>query len=91
MKSYEVSKAIAWQTYEDLDLLIILNRCNKEFYFFQETGKIIISQLLKGIQIEEIIKNCIDEFDTNQDEISKSVDDFCSLLEQEGIINEWID
>ncbi len=75
MKKYKISKSIAWQAYDELDLLIVLNRKNKEFYFFQETGKLIAHQLLSGAGINNITEKCMQLFDVNINEVTKSIND----------------
>ena len=45
--AYEISPAIAWQSYDCIDMLFILNRKNRNFYFFRDSGRLIIENILR--------------------------------------------
>ena len=87
-KSYKVSPAIAWQSYDCIDLLIILNRENREFYFFQESGRVIVDYILSGKSIDQILEMCLQEFDSTEKYMLESIERFFLLLQQEGIVYE---
>lgn len=87
-KSYKVSPAIAWQSYDCIDLLIILNRENREFYFFQESGRVIVDYILSGKSIDQILEMCIQQFDATEKYMLESIERFFLLLQQEGIVYE---
>lgn len=90
MKSkYIIAKSISWQSYDCLDLLIILNRKNLEFYFFQSTGKYIVSMILQEMCVEQICDICMGQYEVTYDVIAKSVGQFLLLLQQEGIIYDY--
>ena len=87
--AFKIGKGVAWQSYEAVDLLIILNRCNSQFYFFRDSSRYILEKILKGANRNEIILTCYDEYDISGEEIGKQIDDFVDLLLQEGILDEW--
>lgn len=87
-KSYKVSPAIAWQSYDCIDLLIILNRENREFYFFQESGRVIVDYILSGKSIDQILEMCLQQFDATEKYMLESIERFFLLLQQEGIVYE---
>lgn len=87
-KKYNVSPAIAWQSYDCIDLLIILNRGNREFYFFQESGRVIVDYILSGKSKEHILEMCLKQFDVTENFMLESTERFYLLLQQEGIVYE---
>lgn len=87
-KRYRTSAAIAWQSYEVVDLLIILKRDTGEFFFFQESGRFIINYILQEKDIDMILNECMQKYDVAQKYIKESVNRFILLLRQEEIIYE---
>lgn len=90
MKSrFQISPAIAWQSYDCIDLLIVLNRENGEFYFFQDTGRFILDNLLQGLELDQICERGIQKYDITYPVLLRNIEEFVLLLKQEKIIYEF--
>lgn len=85
-KSYKVSPAIAWQSYDSIDLLIMLNREKQEFYFFQGSGRVIVEYVLSGKRVEQIEEICLRQYDEKN--VLEYIKKFFLILQQEDIVYE---
>lgn len=85
-KSYKISPAIAWQSYDSIDLLIMLNREKQEFYFFQGSGRVIVDNILKGKEVEQIEEMFLQQYDEKN--MLLYIKKFFLILQQEDIVYE---
>ena len=75
---YKISPALAWQSYECINMLFILNRKNRNFYFFRDSGRLVIENMLLNYSIQEV----------SDDELTNAIDHFIELLLREELIYE---
>lgn len=83
----EISRAIAWQSYDCIDMLFILNRKNHNFYFFQDSGRVIVEGILHNRCIEDIREECMRKYEVPVSELTVVMEQFILLLQQEDIIH----
>lgn len=84
--AYKISPAIAWQSYDCIDMLFILNRKNRNFYFFRDSGRLIIENILRKHSIPEMFNRCKEVYDVSDDVLSSSINHFIELLLREELI-----
>ena len=84
----KVSSAIAWQSYDCIDMLFILNRKNRNFYFFHDSARTIIQGILEKKEISHICDECMRIFNVSRNELDDCIINFVQLLKQEEILYE---
>lgn len=87
-QEYKISPALAWQSYDCIDMLFILNRKNRNFYFFRDSGRLIIENMLLNYSITEVFNRCKELYDVSDDDLSIAIDQFIELLLREELIYE---
>lgn len=87
-REYKISPALAWQSYDCIDMLFILNRKNRNFYFFRDSGRLIIENMLLNYSITEVFNRCKELYDVSDDDLSIAIDQFIELLLREELIYE---
>lgn len=85
---YKISPALAWQSYECINMLFILNRKNRNFYFFRDSGRLVIENMLLNYSIQEVFNRCKEVYDVSDDELTNAIDYFIELLLREELIYE---
>ena len=87
--NYAVSQAIAWQSYDCIDTLIIMDHKSDNFFLFHNTGRTIFDSLLNGCSsFEEIKKELLDQYDIDEECLTDQINDFLGQLLQEELIYE---
>ena len=85
---YKISPALAWQSYECINMLFILNRKNRNFYCFRDSGRLVIENMLLNYSIQEVFNRCKEVYDVSDDELTNAIDHFIELLLREELIYE---
>ena len=85
---YKISPALAWQSYECINMLFILNRKNRNFYFFRDSGRLVIENMLLNYSIQEVFNRCKEVYDVSDEELTNAIDHFIELLLREELIYE---
>jgi hypothetical protein len=85
---YSVSPTIAWQSWDTIDLLFVLNNKNKKFYYFEDTAKFVTYKIFKHMSLDDIITECLYEYEIDESDLRKNIAEFYQLLLHEGIIHE---
>ena len=85
---YKISPALAWQSYECINMLFILNRKTRNFYFFRDSGRLVIENMLLNYSIQEVFNRCKEVYDVSDDELTNAIDHFIELLLREELIYE---
>ena len=85
---YKISPALAWQSYECINMLFILNRKNRNFYFFRDSGRLVIENMLLNYSIQEVFNRRKEVYDVSDDELTNAIDHFIELLLREELIYE---
>ena len=87
--NYSVSQSIAWQSYECIDTLIIMDHKTENFFLFHNTGRAILDCLLNGTNsLAEIKKELLEQFDVDEECLSDQINGFLEQLLQEELIYE---
>jgi DNA-directed RNA polymerase delta subunit len=61
---------------------------NKKFYYFEDTTKFVANKILEHMSIENIIAECLHEYEIDEADLKKNITEFYQLLLHEGIIHE---
>lgn len=85
---YKISPALAWQSYDCIDMLFILNRKNRNFYFFRDSGRFIVEHILQNHSLAEISKLCQEIYDISDNDLFIAIGHFIELLFREELIYE---
>ena len=86
--TYKISPALAWQNYDCIDMLFILNRKNCNFYFFRNSGRVIVESILQMHTIQYVYELCKELYDVSEEELSSALNYFVELLLREELIYE---
>lgn len=89
MKSYKLSRALAWQKVEKYDLVYFLELKSGNFFYFTETGAFIIEMILNEEDYISIIDRCLEIYEISADDLLNYVNDFFSELERMDIIETY--
>lgn len=86
--AYKISPALAWQSYDCIDMLFILNRKNRNFYFFRDSGRFMVEHMLQQRPISELFEQCKEVYDVSDNDLVCAIDHFVGLLLREELIYE---
>ncbi|WP_297282138.1 PqqD family peptide modification chaperone [uncultured Anaerococcus sp.] len=89
MKSYKLSKALAWQKVEKYDLVYFLELKSGNFFYFTETGAFIIEMVLNEENYISIIDKCLEIYEISADDLLNYLNDFFIELERMKIIETY--
>lgn len=82
----QIHPAIAWQSYDQEDLLFILNHQNHYFYFFRDSGRQIIEYIFEVKDRERVLELCRNTYEVEEKLLINTIDEYIDLLIQEGIL-----
>ncbi|MDD2476409.1 MAG: hypothetical protein PHI32_10900 [Dysgonamonadaceae bacterium] len=86
--AYKISPALAWQSYDCIDMLFILNRKNRNFYFFRDSGRFIVEHMLQMHPIQDVFEYCKGVYDVSDNDLTSAINHFVELLLREELIYE---
>ena len=89
MKSYKLSRALAWQKVEKYDLVYFLELKSGNFFYFTETGAFIIEMILNEEDYISIIDRCLERYEISADDLLNYLNDFFIELERMKIIETY--
>ena len=89
MKSYKLSKALAWQKVEKYDLVYFLELKSGNFFYFTETGAFIIEMVLNEENYILIINKRLKIYKISADDLLNYLNDFFIELERMKIIETY--
>ncbi len=76
---------IAFSSLSD-DEAAVLNLDSREFFTLNATGKVVLSALEEGADLQEIVERVAREFEVTVDDCRGDVDQFIDALEGAGIV-----